>query len=349
VTLLLNYYNTKYDKMLCTTTTTTTATRTRTTRNLSHRMIVAAKTKTFIRRTRLRTMGTRQCQQQPQQQPPQQQQQPQHPEKSTLMIDAIPKLVEIFHHKATKMGVTNNSNTIPTKTTTTHSNTNHHRPLTVMNDIPVFPLFSPRVHDNIWKTVEQQPAATVTAAILVPIVDCQDHQPGLLFTQRSSTMPTHPSEVAFPGGHFDATAGDGSLEDTALREAQEELSFRGEHDDDNIVVDHHHHHSFDWQSNVRVIGRASALPSMNGTSVTPVIAVLTQPVTDTTFPGHPEEVERVFTVPLTTLLQVERWEHSPRFGTKIPVYPVEGHKIWGLTAVVTRPILHQLLKPAFLH
>ena len=36
------------------------------------------------------------------------------------------------------------------------------------------------------------------------------------------SCPTHASEVSFPGGHFDSTV-DTSLEETALREAQEEL------------------------------------------------------------------------------------------------------------------------------
>jgi hypothetical protein len=291
-------------------------------------MIAAVNAKVLIRRMRLRNMGTLL----------QQQQRQHHPEKSSLMVEAYPKLLEIFHNKASKRTENTKVNTIPTTAITSPNDEK-----TEMESIPIFPLFSPKVHDNIWKTVVVKDNMRPAAAILVPIVDYQG-QPGLLFTERSSTMPTHASEVSYPGGHFDAAAGDHSLEDTALREAQEELSFISHDDDDD---DDDQSHKYNWQSDVRLIGRASALPSMNGTPVTPVIAILTQQVNETTFPGHPKEVEKVFIVPLSTLLQVETWEQSPRFGTNIPAYPLKEHKIWGLTAVVTRPILHQLLKPAF--
>jgi 8-oxo-dGTP pyrophosphatase MutT (NUDIX family) len=195
-----------------------------------------------------------------------------------------------------------------------------------------FPLFTPKAHRHVWKTVpinnERQ------AAVLVPLVD-YNNKISLLFTTRSSELPTHASEVSFPGGHFDTTV-DQTLEDTAIREAQEELL-----GDDK----------YPWQlsDGVEIIGKATPLPSIKGTPVTPVIAVLPYKIDDTTFPGCPGEVQDVFCVSLEELLEVETTEPSERFQGNIPVfYSKEGDKkIWGLTAVVCRSLLHKLFKPVF--
>ena len=62
------------------------------------------------------------------------------------------------------------------------------------------------------------------------------------------------------------------------------------------------------------------------------------------------EVEEIFCVKLEDLVAMERSEPNERFRSHIPEYPVSSTKrIWGLTAVITRPILHKLLKPVFLN
>mmetsp|Transcript_30643 Transcript_30643/g.88452 ORF Transcript_30643/g.88452 Transcript_30643/m.88452 type:complete len:265 (-) Transcript_30643:97-891(-) len=189
----------------------------------------------------------------------------------------------------------------------------------------VFPLFSPKAHEQVWKTVEIDRSRT--AAVLVPLVSYEG-EPSLLFTTRSSHLPTHASEVSYPGGHFHELS-DQSLEDTALREAQEELLG-----------------DYPWDE-VEIIGTASALPSIRGTPVTPVVAILPYEITADTFPGDPREVEEIFCVSLSRLMEIETLELSERFKTKIPVYPAADDKrIWGLTAVVTRPLLRKLFIPA---
>lgn len=124
---------------------------------------------------------------------------------------------------------------------------------------------------------------------------------------------------------------DETLEDTALREAKEELL--GE--------------EYPWEK-IEIIGRASSLPSIKGTPVTPIIGVFPAEISDNTFPGHSGEVDDVFCVGLQDLLEMETYDYSERFRSNIPEYPAgEKRKIWGLTAVVTRPLLHKLLKPVF--
>ena len=230
-----------------------------------------------------------------------------------LLTDALPKLRQSFDKKAKILPAPHMEAASSAGTLSDYS-------------LPIFPLFPQKAQEKVWNTVSLNPDRQ--AAILVPLVQI-DNQPSLLFTTRSSALPTHASEVSFPGGHFDA-AFDSSLEQTALREAQEELL--GE---------------YDWKDGVQIIGRASALPSINGTPVTPILAVLTNTITPDTFPGHKGEVDEVFCVSIKQLLEVETAEESPRFRSKIPVFPVGERRIWGLTAVVTRPILHQLLKPVF--
>jgi 8-oxo-dGTP pyrophosphatase MutT (NUDIX family) len=215
--------------------------------------------------------------------------------RSGLLDDAVPKLKKLFQGK--------------------------------LNEDGAYPLFPSKVRSQIWRTVPIDRSRE--AAILVPIVSFEGSI-SLLFTTRSSNMPTHASEVSYPGGHFD-TAVDSSLEETAVREATEELLG-----------------DYPWED-VEIIGRATALPSMKGTPVTPVLAVLPYEISRETFPGCPDEVDEVFCVSLEELARIETTEPNERFKSNIPVYPTtENQRIWGLTAVVTRPLLHNLLNPIFL-
>eukprot|EP00531_Pseudo-nitzschia_arenysensis_P011485 CAMPEP_0116127792 /NCGR_PEP_ID=MMETSP0329-20121206/7021_1 /TAXON_ID=697910 /ORGANISM="Pseudo-nitzschia arenysensis, Strain B593" /LENGTH=215 /DNA_ID=CAMNT_0003621899 /DNA_START=118 /DNA_END=765 /DNA_ORIENTATION=- len=194
------------------------------------------------------------------------------------------------------------------------------------NENNIFPLFTLEQEESIWKHTPKNRERE--AAILVPLV-CHEGLPSLLFTTRSSHLPTHASEVSFPGGHYDDSK-DTSLEETAIREAQEELLG-----------------DYPWEE-VEIIGKASPLPSITGMPVTPIIAVLPHEIDRHTFPGCPTEVEDVFYVSLEELLEVETSQKSERFRTNVPVFPaLNGKKIWGLTAIVTRPLLHKLFKPTF--
>jgi len=197
-----------------------------------------------------------------------------------------------------------------------------------VNENHAFPLFPAKREKTIWKSTQIDRERE--AAILVPLVSYEG-LPSLLFTTRSSHLPTHASEVSFPGGHHDE-ATDRSLEETAIREAQEELL--GE---------------YPWDE-VEIIGMASPVPSITGMPVTPVIAVLPHDIDRQTFPGCSSEVEDVFCVSLKELLEVETSQRSERFQCNVPVFfTLNGKKIWGLTAIVTRPILHKLFKPIFFH
>lgn len=60
------------------------------------------------------------------------------------------------------------------------------------------------------------------AAVLLGLCNTPEHGPALILTVRSRNMRMHPGEISFPGGHHDPEV-DQSLLGTALREAHEEV------------------------------------------------------------------------------------------------------------------------------
>jgi hypothetical protein len=232
------------------------------------------------------------------------------------------------------------------------------------------------------------------AAVLM-ILASVNGQPGVIYTKRADHMSLHGGEISFPGGHFDdsdstdstgtgASPPDQTLLDTALRESHEELlpplpppleNQSQPQRSNNLSL------SLLQPPHLTVLGQTSRIPSLNGTPVTPFLAVLwpnlTVPIaaaasddnddstTSTTtddgitslglqdyFPGNPQEVAAVFFVSLADLTRQETSHVLPvnRFGvTRAPCYLVAGHgNLWGLTAYITQPVLHQLLRPVFI-
>ena len=131
-----------------------------------------------------------------------------------------------------------------------------------------------------------------------------------------------------------------SLEETAIREAEEELLG-----------------DYPWRDpgKMVILGKGTTIPAITGTPVTPIIAVLTQEIQKPlhrVFPGDKSEVEVVFGMSLQELLDVEESHELPdhrllgkeRMG---PRYPSPHGHIWGLTAFMLRPLLHKLYKPVF--
>src|ERR1700741_3833197 len=125
--------------------------------------------------------------------------------------------------------------------------------------------------------VGRERAGTV-AAVLVPIIA---HPGGLtvLFTQRTAHLKAHSGQVSFPGGR--AEPGDASPEETALRESEEELGMP--------------------RGRVEIPSRLPEHFPRTGFRVTRVVG-LVQPPLDLT--PDPHEVEAVFEVPLSFLLDV---------------------------------------------
>ena len=162
------------------------------------------------------------------------------------------------------------------------------------------------------------PGTLRPAAVLVPIV-ARAPAPTVILTQRASHLRDHSGQVSFPGGRV--LPDDRSPEDTALREAEEEIGLA--------------------RSRVELLGRLPEYHTRTGFRVTPVVSVVTPP-----FALAPDanEVEDVFEVPLAFLIDpANHQRHSREFQGQTRWFyampwpdPAAGTEryIWGATAAM---------------
>ena len=213
------------------------------------------------------------------------------------------------------------------------------------------------------------------AAILIPLCTVRGI-PSILFTRRSATLSNHASQISFPGGYYDEQLDGQSnassqtnnghdsedrLVNTALRETQEELCYNTD--------------QLPTSSLITILGRTQPVPSMQGKKVTPIIGMCNYDLPphstsefERLFPGNPDEVDWIFTVPIQELMDGETSEPLERWNTSYshdkggkkrnvvlgPAFHIpecskkrEGDKIWGLTAIVLRPLLRKVFGPVF--
>ncbi len=162
----------------------------------------------------------------------------------------------------------------------------------------------------------------VAAAVLVPLFE-RDGALHLLYTTRSAALPTHPGQVAFPGGRH-APNRDASLLVTALRETEEEVGVRA--------------------ADVDVLGALDPIHTFSSNfHITPFVGTIPHPYH---FRTDPREVADVFSVPLAafddpTTVVAETWTME---GRAVPVtsYRHDGRTIWGATQRITASLLDLL-------
>lgn len=157
------------------------------------------------------------------------------------------------------------------------------------------------------------------AAVLVPLFGYPD-DPGLVFTERRHDLRRHAGEISFPGGRQDHP--DESLQETALREAEEEIGLD--------------------RAGVEIIG---ALPPI-GTFVTsfkvhPFVGLIGS---DLEFTPSPAEVETVLAYTLSGLRDGFAMRRLVRRGVPIrtPTYLMGEHLIWGATARILAELLRRV-------
>jgi len=150
------------------------------------------------------------------------------------------------------------------------------------------------------------------AAVLIPLVRWADEW-HLLYTRRTDMVEHHKGQVSFPGGATDRE--DLSPEDTALREAEEEIGIR--------------------RADVRVLGQLGEMVTISNFVITPVVGVVPWPYE---LKIHDVEVGRVFTMPLAWLATRKNWKefmHRESGHTVIAYSNFDGELIWGITARIT--------------
>jgi 8-oxo-dGTP pyrophosphatase MutT (NUDIX family) len=198
------------------------------------------------------------------------------------------------------------------------------RPLDVWRE--VYESFSP----VDLETGERRPrvpppgADSRRAAVLVPIL-VEAREARVLYTVRKEDLADHAGQISFPGGSAESV--DGSLMETALREAEEEIDLS--------------------PGLVEVIGELEEMyiPPSNF-RVSPFVGLL-PPEAELVL--APDEVEEIFTVSLATLAAPETlrkvlWRHEGK-DYEVPVFAVGGpspRNIWGATAAMTAALLARL-------
>ncbi|MFI3253035.1 MAG: CoA pyrophosphatase [Eubacteriales bacterium] len=167
-------------------------------------------------------------------------------------------------------------------------------------------------------------------ALFVPIV-AEEEGLALVYERRSAKLRRQPSEICFPGGRMEEGE---TVVEAAVREMKEELGV----------------------SPQEIYGETDFLIHRNGDIIYPVLGKITPP-----YVPYPEEVEKVFSVPISVLKSQHEAgvvllgaelespvsgvpEHYPfqRAKDRFSVYRWEGEVIWGITGKITNHILKYL-------
>jgi 8-oxo-dGTP pyrophosphatase MutT (NUDIX family) len=154
----------------------------------------------------------------------------------------------------------------------------------------------------------------VPAAVLIALVRRPEGHT-VLYTERSPDLRAHSGQVAFPGGKVDRE--DADVAAAALREANEEVG---------MVADE-----------ARILGYMPTYFTGTNYLITPVVAEV---LPSGPFVPNPGEVHSVFEVPLSRILDSAAYGRFriSRNGKEHSTWQIdhEGHRIWGITANLTR-------------
>lgn len=154
------------------------------------------------------------------------------------------------------------------------------------------------------------------AAVLVPIVD-YGNDARVIFTKRTAKLRKHSGQIAFPGGGIDDT--DKTPEEAALREAYEEIGLEPRF--------------------VETIGRMPRYLTGTSFRITPVLSIVKPGFT---LQANPDEVDEIFEVPLSFLMNDRNFQRGSRVfdGNERFFYeiPYGNRHIWGITAGILRLI-----------
>jgi 8-oxo-dGTP pyrophosphatase MutT (NUDIX family) len=162
------------------------------------------------------------------------------------------------------------------------------------------------------------------AAVLMPVLLVPEGA-RLVYTVRRGDLQDHAGQISFPGGGMNPA--DGSLRETALREAEEEIDLSPDL--------------------VEVVGELEEMyipPS--DFRVSPFVGLLSS---EAELVLAPDEVEAIFTVSFDDLMAPETfrrvlWRRDGR-DYMVPIFAVPGpprREIWGATAAMTASLLVRL-------
>jgi 8-oxo-dGTP pyrophosphatase MutT (NUDIX family) len=169
-----------------------------------------------------------------------------------------------------------------------------------------------------WRTVE----GLRDSAVLAILVD-REGEDRLVFNRRRDDLPYHPGQICFPGG---AREGREDAVACAVRETCEEMGLSPE--------------------DLEVLGRMPDRVSIAGFLVSPFVARLRGAPG---FQAAADEVAEVFEVPVRLFLDAQRWgftetTHQRARFRRVPRFDSdERHRIWGLTGIILRDFVTQVM------
>jgi 8-oxo-dGTP pyrophosphatase MutT (NUDIX family) len=167
--------------------------------------------------------------------------------------------------------------------------------------------------------------ARISSAVLIPFYQ-HEGEYYIIFIKRTDTVKTHKGQISFPGGGRDKS--DKTLQDTAIREACEEIGLRPE--------------------DTEIIGELDdEITTTSNYIVTPFVGMIPWPYQ---FTPEKAEVAEIINVPLVALL--DKANIKPAIETidgGIVVdsynYHYKGKIIWGATARILYKLL-EIIAPA---
>lgn len=147
--------------------------------------------------------------------------------------------------------------------------------------------------------------------------DPQTGAPHLVLTRRRADLRRHAGEISFPGGRQDPL--DHELQDTALREAEEEIGLE--------------------RSQVRLLGGLTPVSTFaTGYEIHPFVGLIPA---GQQWRASPREVDAVLELPLGALREGRTRTHLQRrgFTFETDAYVVDEHLIWGATFRIIEELL----------
>ena len=174
-------------------------------------------------------------------------------------------------------------------------------------------------------TSSDPPSGMIEAAVLLLLVEF-DNRWQLVLTRRTNSVRDHKGQVSYPGGAREIE--DTSLDQTALRETQEEIGI--------------------LPSQIQILSSFPAMDTISNYWITPFIGTTSWPQPLNLAEG---EVERVFLVPLDWLSNSSNWHYrefqipgTQRVRKTVEYLPYQGEILWGISATLTHQLLDRLTK-----